>query len=267
MVLSHNTLIIVLAVLSLLNEMLLRHIVIHHLLFFLLLIKHSLLFNLHLLPHEHLLLHALLLLPLLLRHLHLLLLALLLGPPLFLLRLFHFCSLLHFCCFLCISLCLGLGRGDSCSLCVVLLLLLRRLVPFTFTFTFADLAEDFRDIWLCVDAGSGCAEHLLEPKVCLVGLLTGEDHTWLDINLLLHNHLRERNKLNKESKLALLILKALGIELLALEQSNAKIGLLQGRRVDVMQITEGRLAQQLLRHLRLLEQLLVHLSLKRTKNV
>ena len=265
MVLSHNTLVIVLALLSLLNEMLLRHIGIHHLLFFLLLIKHPLLFNLHLLPHEHLLLHALLLLPLLLRHLHFLLLALLLGPPLFLLRLFHFCSLLHFCCFLCISLCLGLGRGDSCSLCVVLLLLLRWLVPFTFTF--ADLAKDFRDIWLCVDAGGGCAEHLLEPKVCLVGLLTGEDHTWLDINLLLHHHLRERNKLNKECKLALLILKTLGIELLALEQSNAKIGLLHGRRVDVMKITEGRLAQQLLRHLRLLEQLLIHLSLKRTKNV
>lgn len=67
MVLCHNTLVIVLPLLALLNEMLLLHIRIHHLLLFLLLIKHSFLFNLHLLPHQHLLLDALLLLPLLLR--------------------------------------------------------------------------------------------------------------------------------------------------------------------------------------------------------
>ena len=52
----------------------------------------------------------------------------------------------------------------------------------------------------------------MKPEIRLIGLLASQYHTRLDIHLLLHDHLRERYHLNKEGKLALLVLKALGVE-------------------------------------------------------
>ena len=96
-------------------------------------------------------------------------------------------------------------------------------------------------------------EHLLKPHIRLLCLLAGQNHTGLDVDLFLHDHLGQRYQLDQEGQLALFVFEALGVELFALEKAGSKVSLLERSCVDIMQVPEGWLAEQLLGHLGLLE--------------
>ena len=172
----------------------------------LLLLKHLLLFHLHLPPHHLLLLEPLLFNSGSLLLFRLLLLPLFLGLLLLLLCSLDLCSLLHLRLLLRLSLGLRLRRCLGCSLCCIVVLGLRAV---SWWLAVADLAEDFRDEWLGVNARRGSSEHLLEPDVRFVSLLAGEDHARLHVELLLDDHFSKRDQLDEERQFALLIFEAL----------------------------------------------------------
>lgn len=148
---------------------------------------HLLLFHFHLAPHHLFLLQSGLLSALQLLLFCLLLLPLLLSLALFFLNTLHLSPLLHLC-FL--GLPLGLSRRrSSCVRATIVLLLLSWLLFSLFAFTAC--SQQLSHVRRGIDTRRRCAEHLLEPNIRLVGLLASQHHTWLDIDLLLHDHFGE----------------------------------------------------------------------------
>jgi len=145
------------------------------------------LFLFHLAPHHLFLLESLLFLSLSLFFFGLLLLSLLLSLTLFLLGAFHFSpllgfSLLGFSCSLGSSVCFGLCLSSSGTAIVLIFLLWWLLF---FPLFAASVAKEFRDIGSGIDTCRSCPEHLLQPYVSFICLLTCQNHAWLDIDFLL----------------------------------------------------------------------------------
>jgi len=236
------------------DEVLLLLLLAHHLFLLLLLLHHHLLlFHLHLLAHHFLLLLSFHLSSLSFFLFLLLLFALFLCFSLFFFLTFHFCPLLLLSGLLSLRLSTSLGFIFS----VTIVFLLGRLTLILLSTPSKNLSNERRG----VNSSRGGTEHLLQPDICLLSLLTSQYHGWFDIYLFLHYHFGECDDLNQEVKFTFFVFETFGVELLTLEEAITKICLLHGGGENIMQISEGWFAKKLLGHLWFLEQLLVKLSL------
>ena len=73
-----------------------------------------------------------------------------------------------------LSLCLGSGLRFGGSTAIASIIFLRVLFS-------TGTPQDLLDVRSSVDASSSCLEHVLQPDVGLVRLLTREHHAWLDV--------------------------------------------------------------------------------------
>ena len=152
--------------------------------------------QLHLLfLHFHLASHHLFLLKSgLLSALQLLLFCLLLLPLLLSLAPFFFCAfllcpLLHLS-VLCLTLCLGRRLRCSCLRAAIVFLLLCWLL-LLLLIAFTTCSHKLGHIRRRINTRCRCPEHLLQPKIRLISLLTRQHHARLDVHLLLHDHFGE----------------------------------------------------------------------------
>jgi hypothetical protein len=86
-------------------------------------------------------------------------------------------------------------------------------------------------------------EHGLKKDIRLIRLVTRHNFVWLHINLFAKHTFSQRDELRQETNLCVFFRDGLRIELVALEESCAEASRLSRVRVDVVQVSEGRLRQ------------------------
>jgi len=96
------------------------------------------------------------------------------------------------------SLCFCLSGTTIIFLTVSLPFFLSSTVFFTAT-------QNLLNVGSRIDTSCGSSEHLLQPDVGLVSLLTCENHAWLDVDFLTDHHFSECNQFYEESKFAIFI--------------------------------------------------------------
>jgi len=126
--------------------------------------------------------------------------------------------------------------------------------------TFVAETKDLADVRSGIDASGSCLKHALEQVVGLFGLLSRHNLGRFDVDLFANHELCEGNELHQKVDFAVLFGDRFAVQLGTLVQAFSVASGLVGGREDVMQVSEGRLAEQFLRHLGLGKQLLVHLS-------
>ena len=120
--------------------------------------------------------------------------------------------------------------------------------------------EDLLHMRCRVDTCRGSTEHGLKEYIGPFWFVTSNHFGWLHINLFANYELRQLDELYKESYLGIFLSDTFSVELLTGEKSGTKVS--RGHRCseNIVQISERRLRKKLLGHLRLLEDLLIHLS-------
>ena len=112
----------------------------------------------------------------------------------------------------------------------------------------------------CVNASCSSAEHGLEERIGLFWLVTRYHFGWFHVNFFANHELRKLDQLYKEIDLGVFFSYTFRIELFTSEEPSTELSCGHCSGENIVQISEWRLCKQLLSHLRLLEDLLVHLS-------
>ena len=111
-----------------------------------------------------------------------------------------------------------------------------------------------------IDFGCGGLEHHLEEEIGLFRFVTCDNFRWLDIKLFADDELGQLDQLDQKVDLRVLLSDRLSVELWSLEESSTEASFSHGSGKDIVEVSERGLGKQLLGHLRLLEDLRIHLS-------
>ena len=121
-------------------------------------------------------------------------------------------------------------------------------------------AKNLLNVRARVNASCGSTEHGLKEKVCLFRFMTGHNFGWLHIELFSNDELSELNQLDEEIDLRILLSNTFRIKLITGEKPVSELSRTHRCGENIVEIPERRLLEELCSHLRLLEDLLVHLS-------
>ena len=111
-----------------------------------------------------------------------------------------------------------------------------------------------------IDTSCSSTEHSLQEQVGFLGFVTSNNLSRFHIDLFSNHEFRQLNQFDQKVDLSLLLSNGLGIQHISFEQSITISGGSHSSCEDIVQVSEGRLRQQLLGHLRLLEDLRIHLG-------
>jgi len=156
------------------------------------------------------------------------------------------------------SLLLGLALGFH-------LLLLSSTIVFLLSGTFvagsgSTSTKDLLHVRGGVNFSSGGLEHHLKESVSLLWFVTCNNFRWLNIKLFIDDELGQLDQLDQKVDLGVLLSDRLSVKLWSIKESSSEASSGHGGREDIVEVSEGGLGKQLLGHLRLLEDLSIHLS-------